>query len=182
MRGAKYCDGGLHFSKMQLLDFLTLPFSFTSPLPMDIQLGNIGNTIQLAIAPVFLLTGVGTNLAVLTSRLARIIDRSRVLEERIEVSPEGGHGDAHCELRVLYQRAILINRAITLSTACGLLVCVVIAALFIGGAANFNLGTFIAVCFVTAMFSLIGSFLYLLREIFVATRTLPMQRVGALPR
>lgn len=144
---------------------------------MEIQLGNIGNTIQLAIAPVFLLTGVGTNLAVLTSRLARIIDRSRVLEDRVRADIGADHASSHQELAALYQRATLINRAITLSTACGLLVCVVIAALFIGAAVSVDLSTFVAVCFVIGMFSLIGSFVYLLREIFVATRVLSMNRL-----
>lgn len=148
---------------------------------MDIQLGNIGNTIQLAIAPVFLLTGVGTNLAVLTNRLARIIDRSRVLEERIGEADGAGLIEARKELGTLYRRALLINRAITLSTACALLVCVVIAALFIGGAISVDLATFIAVCFVISMFSLIGSFVYLLREIFVATQVLSVQRVVVPP-
>jgi hypothetical protein len=144
---------------------------------MDIQLGNIGNTIQLAIAPVFLLTGVGTNLAVLTNRLARIIDRSRVLEERAAEHAGTPKRQVHDELEALYRRALLINRAITLSTACALLVCVVIAALFIGDAISVNLATFIAVCFVLGMFSLIGSFVYLLREIFIATRVLSAQRI-----
>lgn len=143
---------------------------------MDIQLGNISSTIQLAIAPVFLLTGVGTVLVVLTSRLARIIDRSRVLEDRISANPGTDHGGALGELEALYRRALLINRAITLGTACGLLVCVVIAALFIGGAVSVDLAGFIAVCFVLGMFSLIGSFVYLLREIFIATQVLSSQR------
>ncbi|HYD94417.1 MAG TPA: DUF2721 domain-containing protein [Noviherbaspirillum sp.] len=142
---------------------------------MDIQLGDISHIIQLSIAPVFLLTGVGTKLAVLTNRLARIIDRSRVLEERIRAT-EASSADAQDELRDLYRRAHLINRAITLSTSCGLLVCVVIAMLFIGDALNLALANFIALCFVVAMFSLIGSFVYLLREIFVATRTLAGRR------
>ena len=47
---------------------------------MEIQVGDIGHIIQLSVAPVFLLTGVGTNLMVLTNRLGRITDRSRVLE------------------------------------------------------------------------------------------------------
>ena len=51
---------------------------------INLHLGNIGQIIQLAIAPVFLLTGVGTNLTVLTNRLARIIDRSRVIEDVID--------------------------------------------------------------------------------------------------
>lgn len=136
---------------------------------MDIQLGDISHIIQLAIAPVFLLTGVGTKLAVLTNRLARIIDRSRVIENKLHAEADA---DAQGELVTLYRRAHLINRAITLSTACGLLVCVVIAALFIGDALNLALAKFIALCFVLGMFSLIGSFVYLLREIFIATRTM----------
>lgn len=136
---------------------------------MEIQLGDISHIIQLAIAPVFLLTGVGTKLAVLTNRLARIIDRSRVVEGRLQ--SEAGEA-AQAELATLYRRAHLINRAIALSTGCGLLVCVVIAALFIGDALNLALANFIGLCFVLAMFSLIGSFVYLLREIFIATKTL----------
>lgn len=139
---------------------------------MDIQLGDIGHIIQLAIAPVFLLTGVGTNLAVLTNRLARIIDRSRVLEAQAHAADAAERSEAHAELATLYRRAHLINRAITLSTSCALLVCVVIAALFVGDALNLALAKFIALCFVLGMLSLIGSFLYFLREIFIATTAL----------
>jgi hypothetical protein len=52
------------------------------------QVTAIAHVIQLAVAPVFLLTGVGAVLAVLTQRLARIIDRARVLEERLPVVSE----------------------------------------------------------------------------------------------
>lgn len=142
---------------------------------MDIQLGNISHIIQLAIAPVFLLAGVGTNLAVLINRLARIIDRSRILEERMRSSDAAGCSEIRGELSTLYRRAHLINRAITLSTSCALLVCVVIATLFIGGALNLELAKFIALCFVVGMFALIGGFVYFLREIFIATKTLSMR-------
>jgi hypothetical protein len=146
---------------------------------IEIQLGDIGHIIQLAIAPVFLLTGVGTKLSVLTNRLARIIDRARVLEERIHATAGTDHSDAYTELEALYRRAHLINRAITLSTACGLLVCLVIATLFLGGAFNLQLSQAIAVMFVLGMLSLIGSFIYLLREIFVATRAMSLRRLLA---
>ncbi|OWW22303.1 DUF2721 domain-containing protein [Noviherbaspirillum denitrificans] len=139
---------------------------------MNIQLGDISHIIQLSIAPVFLLTGVGTKLAVLTNRLARIIDRSRVLEDRLSAAGGAGFPEAQGELLALYRRSHLINWAITLSTSCGLLVCIVIAALFIGDALDLELAKFIAFCFVLAMFSLIGSFVFLLREIFVATQSL----------
>lgn len=138
---------------------------------MDIQVGDISHIIQLAIAPVFLLTGVGTNLMVLTNRLARIIDRSRVLEDRLVSAGEADQAEYRIELQALYGRAHLINRAITLSTTCALLICLVIAALFLGDALNLALAKFIAALFVLGMLSLIGSFFFLLREIFVATRT-----------
>jgi hypothetical protein len=143
---------------------------------MEIQLGDISHTIQLAIAPVFLLTGVGTNLLVLTNRLARIIDRSRVIEERMDAAPDAAHPELDTELGVLYRRAHLINGAITLSTSCALLICVVIAALFVGDALGLKFAPFIGALFVLAMLALIGSFVYLLREIFVATANLTILR------
>jgi hypothetical protein len=142
---------------------------------MDIQLGDVGHIIQLSVAPVFLLAGVGTNLMVLTNRLARIIDRSRVLEDRLGPDNASHPHDEH-ELDVLYTRGHLINRAITLSTSCALFICLVIAALFIGDALNISLNQYIALLFVLAMFALIGSFIYFLREIFIATRTLTLRR------
>ncbi len=140
---------------------------------MNIQISDIGHVIQLAIAPVFLLTGVCTMLMVLTNRLARIIDRTRVLEDRLDVA----HHDAYMdELDILYRRWHLINLAITLSTACGLLICLVIAMLFLGDTTNLPLDRYIAALFVAAMIFLIGSFMYLLREIFVASSTLRARR------
>ena len=144
---------------------------------MEIQLGDIAHIIQLAIAPVFLLTGVGTILMVLTNRLARIIDRSRVLENRLHTELESDQRVCNEELQTLYPRAHLINRAITLSTACGLFVCLVITALFAGDALNLSLAKLIASLFVLAMLSLIGSFVYLLREIFIATRSMAIRRI-----
>lgn len=141
---------------------------------MEILTGDIGRIIELAIAPAFLLTGVGANLTVLTNRLARIIDRSRILEDRINAATSD-QPDSIAELSTLYQRAYLINRAITLSTSSALLVCLVIATLFMGGALNVSLSTTIAVMFILCMVTLVCSFIYLLREIFVATSTLSMR-------
>jgi hypothetical protein len=132
---------------------------------MNIDLGDVSHTIQLAIAPVFLLTGVGTNLMVLTNRLARIIDRTRVLEDRLEAGIVPDTARLRAELLSLYQRTHLINRAITLSTTCALLVCITIAALFIGDALALGLSKFIALLFIFAMLALIGSFVYLLRDL-----------------
>jgi uncharacterized membrane protein YkgB len=147
------------------------------------QADEIGHIIQLAIAPVFLLTGVGTNMLVLTNRLARIIDRSRFLEEQLEspgsISTERAeqHRD---ELSILFRRAKKINRAILLSTSCALLICVVVAGLFIADALNLKLASIIAGMFVLAMVALTGSFIYLLREIWLATEFMNAQQSARL--
>ena len=135
---------------------------------MNIQLSDIGKIIQLSIAPVFMLSGVGTHLIVLTNRLARIIDRSRTLEESL--APDSLASDI--ELDELYTRSHLINRSITLACMCALFVCLVVAALFISDALNLELANAIASFFVLGMLALLGSFAYFLREIFVATNTL----------
>ena len=143
------------------------------------QVDEIGHIIQLAIAPVFLLTGVGTNMLVLTNRLARIIDRSRYLEEQLETHgaiPNERIAQHRDELRILFRRAKKINRAILLSTSCALLICVVVAGLFIADALNLKLASIIAGMFVLAMISLTGSFVYLLREIWLATEFMNAQQ------
>src|SRR5208282_2324793 len=103
-----------------------------SIMPPETGLTAIARVIQLAVAPVFLLTGIGALLSVLTSRLARIIDRARALETALEVTAEAKQRDVENELRALSRRARLINQAISLVTTSALLVCAVIAALFFG--------------------------------------------------
>jgi hypothetical protein len=81
---------------------------------------------------------------------------------------KGPDRDCHEELDVLYVRWRLINYALTASTGCGLLICVIIAALFLGDTANLPLDRYIAGMFVLAMIALIASFIFLLREVFVS--------------
>ena len=82
----------------------------------------VGHAIQLAVAPVFLLSGIGAMLAVMTSRLGRIIDRARYLEEQlVDVSPEF-ISTLQIDLKLLSQRAKLIYSAIALCTTTALLV------------------------------------------------------------
>ena len=146
-------------------------------MPMNIQISDIGHVIQLAIAPVFLLTGVATKLTVLTNRLARIIDRTRVLDDVLKQGPDE---EFFSERETLYVRAHLINTAITSSTACGLMVCLVIALLFLGDTTNLPLDQYIAGLFVIAMLGLISSFVFFLREIFIASRFMRMQHTLSL--
>lgn len=150
-------------------------------MPTEVSITTVAHVIQLAVAPVFLLTGVGTILNVMTTRLTRIIDRFRVLESMILASADT-HSKQHetrsmqAEMRILAQRERMIYWAISLCTFCALLICVVIATLFVGSVMGVQLTSLIAFLFIAAMFALIGGLLSLLREIYIATGSI--HRVG----
>ena len=131
-------------------------------------LSGLAHTIQLSVAPVFVLTGVGSFLNVLTNRLARIIDRSRVLEATRR--EDDVRGVVLEELRVLRRRTELINRAIGMCTYCALLVAGVVAALFVGEVLGLGVATIVAVAFVAAMVALILGLTSFLGEVHLATR------------
>lgn len=140
----------------------------------EASITTVAHVIGLAVAPVFLLTGVGTILNVMTSRLSRIIDRFRVLESMI---PDGNYEAAYRdEMKILAHRERVIYWAISLCTLCALLVCVVIAALFVGSVMGVELTSLIALLFIAAMLALIAGLLILLREIYIATGSI--HRVG----
>ena len=147
----------------------------------EISITTVAHVIQLAVAPVFLLTGVGTVLHVMTSRLSRIIDRFRVLEsitpqaDEVRFSQEDimSHQE---EMKILAQRERVIYWAISLCTICALLICIVIATLFVGSVMGVQLTSAIAFLFILAMLALIGGLLSLLREIYIATGSI--HRVG----
>jgi hypothetical protein len=135
-------------------------------------IGGAARAIQLAIAPVFLLSAIAGFLNVLTNRLGRVIDRSRALEVKIENPPSSGVAALYTELATLSKRAKLIDYAITLCTTTSLLVCAVIVILFLGTFLNFDINITVMVLFITAMLSLVMALLCLLREILIATLNL----------
>jgi hypothetical protein len=142
----------------------------------DTGINAVAHAIQLAVAPVFLLSGIGAMLAVLTSRLSRIIDRGRALDSQLVTAPPvDAAASIHSELVALSRRARLISRAITLCTVTALLVCAVIATMFVGAFVGFDAAVPVALLFVAAMVAFFGGLLSFLREIFIATANL---RIG----
>jgi hypothetical protein len=135
----------------------------------------VAHTIQLAVAPVFLLTGIGAILAVMTNRLGRIIDRARILEEKLENASPNLETVFRTDLAILSRRAKLINRGITLCTTTALLICTVIAVLFLSAFFRFDTTVPVAVLFVAAMASFFLGLLWFLKEIHLATTNL---RIG----
>ncbi len=137
------------------------------------HVADITRIIQLAVAPVFLLTAIGTILSALNNRLGRIVDRRRIVEDRMRKDlPEGeppAKEDVY-ELELLVRRIGLIYHAIVLAIVCALLICLLVASAFVGVFVTFDIARLIGTLFILAMFALIGSLWMLLREVFLAVK------------
>lgn len=136
------------------------------------QVSQVAQTIQLALAPVFLLTGIGAFLNVCVGRLARIIDRARVVETRILNSRGQEHDRMVSEIRMLDRRMSVVNSAIFLSVASACAVCMVVILLFAGNLFDAHLGTAIAIFFSLAMVVQAIAFAVFIVEIRLASRTI----------
>jgi hypothetical protein len=135
------------------------------------DLGDLAHAIQLALAPVFLLTGIAGILNVMTGRLARIIDRGRYLTER-ELPPAMVASSAYrVELASLEFRRHLASSAIAASTLSALLVCVVIASLFVQVLLQVELRWVVGAMFTGSTMALVVGLGYFLREVHLATKT-----------
>jgi len=141
-------------------------------VPATSHLADVAHVIQVAVAPVFLLSGIGGMLAVLVARLGRIVDRSRLLEERLESIGDSPNPRTHLELATLSRRSRLIDRAIALTTAAGFFVCLVIITLFVDYLFAFDVSLPVASFFLLAMLCFIAAFGSFLREVFLATAPL----------
>jgi hypothetical protein len=139
------------------------------------NVSQIGQVIQLSVAPVFLLTGVGAMLNVLSSRLGRAVDRARVFEERYATATTIERDLLHFELKLQARRCQLIYVAMLLCVLCALLISSVIVALFASAYFGNVLGVAIASLFVSAMLAFIAALLVFLREVHLATSNL---RIG----
>jgi hypothetical protein len=129
---------------------------------------DVTRLIQLAVAPVFLLTAVGTIIGVLSTRLGRAVDRSRTLEERLrQLQPEAQKA-VRAELGLLDRRVRLVYGAIVLAVLCALFVGLLIAVAFVDAFIDIDLSKFIGLLFIAAMLAFILSLMVFLREIFLA--------------
>ena len=135
-------------------------------------LADVAHVIQLSVAPVFLLTSVGTFLAVLSTRLHRIVDRARILRDRIPHLPPDEAQSVRGELHVLASRRHLINVAITAGVCTALMVCLLIALAFIGSVWGVNMSVLVAVMFVAAMGAFVVALISFLREVLLAVASI----------
>lgn len=139
----------------------------------DPTISTVASAIQLSVAPAFLLTGIGAILSVMANRLARVVDRFRVLRYMRETrQPREVE-----EMNMLLRRSRWVHWAISLSTVSALFVCIVIAALFTGTEMQVFPSRLVAFLFIVAMLTLIAGLLCFLREIHLSTNTIQKQDV-----
>lgn len=128
-------------------------------------LSTVADTIQTAIAPVFLLAGIGAILNVMVGRLARIVDRARGLEQ-LHPRSTGPEHDRHVwELRLIDRRISVINTAIFLCVSSALAICFVVALMFVSRLMAFHVGAIVAIAFVVSMILLMVGLVYFLIEV-----------------
>jgi hypothetical protein len=138
-----------------------------------VQSVDIAHLIQVALTPIFLISAIGVTLNVLTSRLARIVDRARTMEDILRQPDQRHEGrDLHGALGVLARRARYIYAAITLITVSALFISLVVVMLFVNAFLRWDLSAFIACMFILSMLSLAAALLAFLIEVRIATNTL----------
>jgi hypothetical protein len=149
---------------------------FLAMTGVDLETAHVATLIQQALGPVFLISGVGITLSMLTARLARIVDRARTLEDRREATTDQARiADIDQDLRYIVRRTRYINGAIIMSTLSAFFTALVVTLLFASAFLPLNVGVFIAVLFVLSLLGLVTSFAMFLIEVRVATRSL---RIG----
>ena len=143
-------------------------------LLMESHLTDISRVIQLAVAPVFLLTAIATLISAMNARLGRIVDRRRVVQARCVAS--GGSDvrpvdhEAALELEQLARRSRLVYYAIFGAVLAALLVCLVVAGAFLGALLSVDIARIVAGLFIAAMLAMIAGLGLFLREIYLAVR------------
>lgn len=133
----------------------------------DAHVFDITRVIQLAIAPVFMLTAIASIINALLGRLGRAVDRRRTVEDQV-AQAEQQDPDAVAELVLLARRIQLVLWSIGCAVLSALLVCILIGTAFLGAYTSLDLSRTVAILFIAAVFALTGSLLLFMREVFLA--------------
>ena len=136
----------------------------------------IAHTIQLALAPVFVLVAIGNILNLLSTRLGRVVDRARVLQGRHGETEGMEHDQLVAEIRAIDKRIGLIGSATRLLVISGLSIGVTVAILFLEEMGNIPLETVAAGFFLLAIGLLMAALVLFLREIQAAAAMLRIPR------
>ncbi len=140
------------------------------------SLSQLVPSLQLAIGPVILISGVGLLQLSLTNRLGRLIDRSRLLA-RERAAATAGSDNRHLEeqIAIIDRRAGILQRAITLGAVTVLLVSLLILVLFLSALLQLDSGLLVIALFCSALLTLIGSTIAFIREMQLALEAVRLE-------
>jgi Protein of unknown function (DUF2721) len=138
----------------------------------------VSHGIQLAVAPVFLLTAVAALIGSFATRLARIIDRARLLEEKLEAQSIKNISAAEWELKRLKLRGRIVSGSMAMLTICSLLIGVTIMALFLGETTELHLQRLVPLSFIAGVTFFLIALLGFLIETLLAMHVLRFGRIG----
>jgi hypothetical protein len=134
--------------------------------------GLIAQTIQLALAPVFVLVAIGNIMSTLSVRLGRVVDRSRLLQQRHAETTGAEHDEIVREIRLVDRRIAMIGRAILLLVLSGLAIGLCVVLLFLEELFRVSLQQVAAAAFILAVGLLMSALMLFMRETRAATAAL----------
>ena len=137
-----------------------------------VSLESLIPTLQLATGPVILITGVGLLLLCMNNRIARVIDRARLVADECDVAGNDQLEVRYAKLEILSQRARILRASIALAAFSVLLVAVLVSLLFCAALLRLEIAGVIVVLFVGCMCSLIGSLVFFIRDVNLSLKAL----------
>ena len=136
------------------------------------SLADLIPTLQLAVGPVILISGVGLILLSMTNRFGRLIDRSRILTEALRRAPRSARGKVLAQVRILARRARIVRAGIALAALSVLFAAIMVISLFLGALLQLGMVTLIVVLFILCMLSLIASLVLFMSDVSLSLRAL----------
>ena len=136
----------------------------------DLSVTTVAEVVRIAVAPVFLLSGIGAFLNVCANRLSRIVDRSRQIEPLLLKSRGDDHDRWLKEIHFVDQRMRLVGWAISLSVLSAVMICLVVSLLFAASLTRVHFGTAIALLFIGSMVAIGIAFAVFLIETRLGSR------------
>ena len=139
---------------------------------------NIAHTIQVALTPVFLLSGIASLLGVFAGRLARVADRVDALNEKLEGAAPAAKAALNRRLAYLRKRSRTLDVAVLLGALAGAATCAAALILFIGTLRDNTVAGFLYFAFGMALACTMGALAAFLSEMLIASRGLRERASG----
>ena len=138
--------------------------------PNFAKLDDVAHIIQVALTPVFLLTGIGTLINVFSTRLARVADQVDRIARAIEQADDTRKAEEQVRLRSLRVRSVALDIAVILGAVGGAATCGAVLTLFVGAMRNAGIAWALYLLFGLAILCTIGALTAFLFEMLLASR------------